>query len=302
MKLSKIFHFLYFSVLSIPLVTIPIFAIYSQNHEINDNTLQLQENVEVEHFNQLENGIDYVETNTTYSTMTYDSTTNNIVVSVNTPTWVWGAGLRIKNFSFVNSHKYLITFQTNYTGKLANENTPTRYTYNDSGYERWLILTMTTGGTNGMIGFNSNTQTGSFNVQNLNLFDLTFMFGSGNEPTYDEFRNLFPNTFYEYTQDSVMYVKSVEVTYDDTDIMSQFMYQEYNFMDKYLGMYKYHPFQSIYQWLSNTFFDGNAPLVFTIFYQWFAYWLFVSLCWLVFDVLIYVPMVAHRWLDKGALE
>ena len=51
MKISKIFHFLYFAVLSIPLISIPIFAIYSQNHEINDNTLQVQENIVVD-FNQ----------------------------------------------------------------------------------------------------------------------------------------------------------------------------------------------------------------------------------------------------------
>lgn len=34
----------------------------------------------------------------------------------------------------------------------------------------------------------------------------------------------------------------------------------------------------------------------------FGYWITISICWLVFDLLIYVPNLAHRWLDKGAVE
>lgn len=34
----------------------------------------------------------------------------------------------------------------------------------------------------------------------------------------------------------------------------------------------------------------------------FAYFVSISICWLVFDLLMYVPNLAHRWLDKGALE
>lgn len=34
----------------------------------------------------------------------------------------------------------------------------------------------------------------------------------------------------------------------------------------------------------------------------FAYFVSISICWLVFDLLMYVPNLAHRWLDKGALD
>lgn len=34
----------------------------------------------------------------------------------------------------------------------------------------------------------------------------------------------------------------------------------------------------------------------------FAYFVSISICWLVFDLIMYVPNLAHRWLDKGALE
>ena len=34
----------------------------------------------------------------------------------------------------------------------------------------------------------------------------------------------------------------------------------------------------------------------------FAYFVSISICWLVFDLIMYVPNLAHRWLDRGALE
>ena len=89
MKLSKIFHFLYFSVLSIPLVTIPIFAIYSQNHEINDNTLQVQENKVVD-FNQLKENGNVLNLNSygaMNGTITLQSNTINYQSNSDNPVW-----------------------------------------------------------------------------------------------------------------------------------------------------------------------------------------------------------------------
>lgn len=34
----------------------------------------------------------------------------------------------------------------------------------------------------------------------------------------------------------------------------------------------------------------------------FTYFASISICWLVFDLIMYVPNLAHRWLDKGAIE
>ena len=33
-----------------------------------------------------------------------------------------------------------------------------------------------------------------------------------------------------------------------------------------------------------------------------SYWLAISIIWLVFDLIMYVPLLVHRWLDKGVLE
>lgn len=39
----------------------------------------------------------------------------------------------------------------------------------------------------------------------------------------------------------------------------------------------------------------------TIYYA-LSYWLDISIIWLVFDVVIYIPLLVHRWLDKGIIE
>ena len=38
------------------------------------------------------------------------------------------------------------------------------------------------------------------------------------------------------------------------------------------------------------------------FYTFACYWCAISILWLIFDVVMYVPKLAHRWLDKGAIE
>lgn len=33
-----------------------------------------------------------------------------------------------------------------------------------------------------------------------------------------------------------------------------------------------------------------------------SYWLSISIIWLVFDLIMYVPLIVHRWIDKGIIE
>lgn len=33
-----------------------------------------------------------------------------------------------------------------------------------------------------------------------------------------------------------------------------------------------------------------------------SYWLTISIVWLCFDLIMYVPLLVHRWIDKGVLE
>lgn len=33
-----------------------------------------------------------------------------------------------------------------------------------------------------------------------------------------------------------------------------------------------------------------------------SYWLSISIIYLVFDLIMYIPLLVHRWLDKGIIE
>ena len=40
----------------------------------------------------------------------------------------------------------------------------------------------------------------SIRIRNFEIFDLTQMYGTGNEPTIQEFNEMYPNDYYEYTE------------------------------------------------------------------------------------------------------
>ena len=83
MKQSKIFHTLYLAVMALPLFLMGVFAIYSQNHEINDNTLQVQENLKV-NFNQKLNDGHFEENIDGWSTgQIYSINDNELLLTAN---------------------------------------------------------------------------------------------------------------------------------------------------------------------------------------------------------------------------
>lgn len=42
---------------------------------------------------------------------------------------------------------------------------------------------------------------------------------------------------------------------------------------------------------------NNSPVITLL-----SYWLSISIVWLVFDLVMYVPLLVHRWIDKGIVE
>lgn len=57
------------------------------------------------------------------------------------------------------------------------------------------------------LGVSSADSVNHFEVKNIKAFDLTQMFGEGNEPTIEEFEAMFPNDYYEYNAGEL---KSIE--------------------------------------------------------------------------------------------
>jgi len=67
---------------------------------------------------------------------------------------------------------------------------------------------------------------------------------------------------------------------------------------------------SLFSWASTSFLVAPFSYIANLFglsatspiITLFSYWLDISIIWLVFDVVIYVPLLVHRWLDKGVIE
>lgn len=110
---------------------------------------------------------------------------------------------------------------------------------------------------------------------------------------FDGFGNI------SYTDYNV--VESVSVNDIESDIMSLFTYSLYNTTERYYNVDNFFALGEIRQWFNINFFNGNPSLGFGIAWHLLTYWFVVSIFWLIFDVLMYLPLLVHRWLDKGAI-
>lgn len=53
-----------------------------------------------------------------------------------------------------------------------------------------------------------------------------------------------------------------------------------------------------FQYIGNLFgVPSGSPIITML-----SYWLDISIIYLVFDLIMYVPLLVHRWLDKGIIE
>ena len=111
---------------------------------------------------------------------------------------------------------------------------------------------------------------------------------------YFEYNN--NSTLPQYTDYNV--IESVETNVQDT--ISNKMYLAWE------GVWNL----PLFQWTKNSFITAPFSYITGLFglssdnsinYV-FTYFVSISICWLVFDLLMYVPNLAHRWLDRSALE
>lgn len=66
----------------------------------------------------------------------------------------------------------------------------------------------------------------------------------------------------------------------------------------------------IFSWSYNSFLVAPFSYIVALFgmptnhviVELLSYWLAISIIWLVFDLIMYLPLLIHRWLDKGVLE
>lgn len=67
---------------------------------------------------------------------------------------------------------------------------------------------------------------------------------------------------------------------------------------------------SIFVWATSTFLNQPFEYISGLFgiaannpiNTLLSYWLSISIIWLVFDLIMYVPLLVHRWIDKGGID
>ena len=114
--------------------------------------------------------------------------------------------------------------------------------------------------------------------------------------------NQYPSQIYEYMQEcpqeyipiesvttrseSLGIVGSIEKNINDTFNLPLFSWSKNSFLAQ--------PFN----YIMNLF---GIPSN-NVFVYYLDYWLSISIIWLVFDLIMYLPLLVHRWIDKGVIE
>ena len=226
-SLTDILKVLIFSLfLLIPgIMFLPSMLYFGFNHEANApvKEVQVQENLKVD-FNQK-----YICTDYTYTrngvTFTRNAETQYICVYGTNDSLINYPQL-IKISNQVQNHKYYFKYTGikegiswlwqvyNNDTFIANKNfwTPNEYIY---------IFNDINANASSFVPYQATTNI-NINVEGrINIYDLTQMFGEGNEPSIAEFNALFPNSYYEYTESQEMILTVDGPTEQVIDITTQ---------------------------------------------------------------------------------
>lgn len=178
---------------------------------------------------------------------------------------------------------------------------------------------------------NTITTTTYYGYVDINLFNRQYEKGVGITEVFLYTTNA-NQTLYRYVQNGsteFIYFDNTKNLVSFTQLQGQFsVYDNFNFVSQNIVNY-YSPYtytdtidnvfyysveqisnESLFNWANNTFLaqpllfitnlfgvPSTSPII-TILCYWFA----ISVIWLVFDVIMYIPLLVHRWLDKGVIE
>lgn len=126
-----------------------------------------------------------------------------------------GATVQSGYLSNVYGHKYLIVMEVLSMGDAisfigGNLNVATD-TFKEAG-KKWKIATSTRTSNLAYIGFYNLSGSANGVKFRFQQFDLTDLFGAGNEPTtYDEFRQYYPNEYYPYCEPEVRSMRATGI-------------------------------------------------------------------------------------------
>ena len=280
----------------LPVIIIPVFMIYSHRHTIDNYEIEVSQN-EVVDFNQRFNyDGDYIN--------------NSFYTSKNNGSFIW------EDFTIPSTNRVLFDyypFQLNHVYYVKNLLTEVissgplpRVYYNGSYHtlsynsDLYFNFIFTANDTRFTFGFGSNYNGQSFsNHSIINFYDLTQMFGAGNEPTIEQFNEWYSNEYYDYTLSRKELLKDVSTTtYNNTDIGSQLVYAIYTPVHDYMNFNNVFNFGAIYDWLQLNIFSGNAPVSVFIVWNIFLYEFLMDLIFLLYALFMFFVDFCTNLIDR----
>lgn len=288
-------HWLHAILDLLPVLVIPIFALQVRSDNgFEPISIEYNQDKVVDFNQQLKP--QYITNNPSFMTYTYDSATNSYNMVVTNSGEVYQTGLRLSSsVSYYIEHIYLMSFESDdnvtfYSG-INQTNTPitlygSRYAYR---------LQISSSNTRGLVGL---INPGSASIKNFMFFDLTQMFGAGNEPSVFEFFDYFQEDYYDWTLSQKVLVTDFVKTYNDTDVGSQTIYTLYRTVDNYFNLSNVFNLKNVYQWFVVNIFGGQAPLSIYIVWNIVLYEFVMDLLFLLYGLFMWFIDMCKRLMEK----
>lgn len=298
MKLSKLFHTLYAFIMAIPLIIVPLYAIYLQNHTPEPISVNLNEPHWVNEILYDTEDVDSYEdlhVNKIYSC-------DNFQIEFEEFGTFLDCNITIFQFDTLD----IYTEEDVYIDERLTGYVNPNYAYVDVSLSLSQVFDIIMYWSNGEVYIAEVYE----NCDYISLGYVDFVIQDENSlSTFKTICDGYVSGHYmgNFSASDLIiynheYVDDEPIIYNDTDIGSQFVYNLYNVVDKYFNWSNAMGLNNLYDWFIANVFSAANPLVFSVIFNLLVYWLFISLFWLIFDVLMYVPNMIHKMLDKARLE
>lgn len=128
----------------------------------------------------------------------------------------------------------------------------------------------------------------------VNYFDLTRMFGGGNEPTYEQFVSYYPNKNYQYTNSKTEYIENYSTTTGSSFMQNVYYSYKQAWDMPILSWTKANPILQPIQAFTGIF--GINPN--NVFNYTFTYWITCMGIYIVFDIIIEIFVFITHQINK----
>lgn len=295
----------------LPLFIIPIFAIYMRNeNSTRDISVDYQIN-KIVNFNQYSDYEDYGSYSSARTSTSYvNGVLQNKVVQDGSGSYQYGVQ---SLFTIpINANDVILFRYSVYSDANVNQFGLDRGNFIPVGadyYDSYTSGTIQNGDFRFTASFTGSVYiiprfNGTFVVDDvmeyysLQWFNLTQMFGNGNEPSTEDFNSWYPNT-YTYNTGTKQLLNIGTETYNNTDVGSQMMYSLYTPVKEYFNLNNVANFGGIFDWLQLNFFNGTAPMSVFIVWNIILYEFIMDILFLIYAVFMFIIDFVECLIDKA---